>query len=737
MSPETEHDVGRPTLSWESVVSTDSPQNDLGTATSVVAVTPSFEQAPLDGVDPEVQPFTMAPLDFGIAPISLGPLPRDQRPRAAQASPDLTIPVLGELHFTLHDIAFSVATPLTIAPEPSEPEPSEPEPSTALDLEPSMLEKFALKIAPLDMPGLTSSGWSPTIDPVPAVDRSVELPVIPAPVTVPVALVAPATPGTSPLSPASSGSLFQIVEPPPAASPLAPEPDFAITPGLPADVVNSDPTPTTVILGVLAPQVASPSLPVFQPAAASTPQVAVVSPRAAYIPMPAGSRKKQQKTKKSSGDGGIALFFTLLVLGGIIAGAVVFGRLYLFPDDWDLDAKLYGEAVESVRGADIAEPLLINRQASATYGISMADHLLGDWEADLPMWRSLALAKGAIDAPGLRELLTNWTRAYYSPATSEIIANNDLLPGAVNGALTEAMALAAIDQETGWASQLDPASFDTSALIEAAAIAESQNVSQQTSFGAAEQPERRMDVAAFLPPVLEYRINAPHAFVEFAESGAVEIAETSLLALSREPVLLATDTLTTSQQQMDRTFWYMVFAAYNSPSDAYAASNALVQSSLATVDRGGVKCTYATFSGTNDASTPQLENVLQTWALAAPVEMAATTSVLPDGAQQLSSCDPGAGFESGARFGVAREIARWRTVELAAIETVDPQAGTAADWALAVQEVRATRAGLPMLDLPFDTTYTDSARAARGLVSTDDGSLVTFGTEPVGAALGE
>ena len=206
---------------------------------------------------------------------------------------------------------------------------------------------------------------------------------------------------------------------------------------------------------------------------------------------------------------------------------------------------------------------------------------------------------------------------------------------------------------------------------------------------------------------------------------SVAVSSTDLVASTRCPIGVAEEC---------RAF---VFAAYNSPSDAYAASNALVQSSLATVDRAGVQCTYATFSGTDVAGTPELANVLQTWAITAPVEMAATTSVLPDGAQQLSSCDPGADFESGARFGVAREIARWRSVELAAIENVDPQAGTPADRALAVQQVRATRAGLPMLELQFDTTYADSARVARGLVSTNDGSLGTLATEPVGAVLEE
>ena len=217
-------------------------------------------------------------------------------------------------------------------------------------------------------------------------------------------------------------------------------------------------------------------------------------------------------------------------------------------------------------------------------------------------------------------------------------------------------------------SQLNPAALDASALIEAGAVAESRRVSGTTSFGIAVHPDRRIDIAAFLPPVLEYRVNAPLAFAEFAESGNIDLAGTALLALSRKPEVAADDTMTTTQQQRDRTFWYMVFAAYNSPAEPYAATNALVQTSLATVDRAGVHCTYITFSGTNVADTAQLTNVLQTWASTAPPEMAATTSVLSDGAQQLSSCDPGAGFESGARFGVAREIARLRTVELAASE---------------------------------------------------------------------
>ncbi|MFT4864288.1 MAG: hypothetical protein ACI8RE_000468 [Ilumatobacter sp.] len=237
--------------------------------------------------------------------------------------------------------------------------------------------------------------------------------------------------------------------------------------------------------------------------------------------------------------------------------------------------------------------------------------------------------------------------------------------------------------------------------------------------------------------MLEYRIKAPQTFVEFAESGVFDSPGAALLTLSREPKLAAADTVATAQQQVDRALWYMVFAAYSPPSDAYAATDELVQSSLATTDRFGVQCTYATFSGTDVAGTEQLANVLQAGVLTAPVELAATTSVLADGAQQLSLCDLDAGFASGARFGVGREIARWRPVEFAAIENVDLNAGTAADWYLAVQHVRATQAALPMIALPFGTPCAELARLARALVLIDDGSLGTPTTEPAVRTLGE
>jgi hypothetical protein len=82
---------------------------------------------------------------------------------------------------------------------------------------------------------------------------------------------------------------------------------------------------------------------------------------------------------------------------------------------------------------------------------------------------------------------------------------------------------------------------------------------------------------------------------------------------------------------------------------------------------------------------------------------------------QLRTCDPGVGFETLARSGVGREIARLRSVELEAAAAV-PVPGTAADRAVAIAEVRNSQLGLPLLELAFDTTLPDSAEQARAIV---------------------
>ena len=523
----------------------------------------------------------------------------------------------------------------------------------------------------------------------------------------------------------------------------------------------ADVTPTTVIAEVIAGEIAPPAVPGTDAGAHPITDVSVISvpnlqpnqvnqarkpataaPAVQPDPAPARNkvsrkdRKHDQKlqkhrqkqalqaaksnSKQQRSGGGVALFFTLLVLAGLIAGAIIFGKPYLFPDEWDEAARPYGEAVETARGAEIAEPLLVQRRAADAFAATMADHVIGPWETDMPIWRSLGIVSGTVDAPLLGQLVTDWTHAYYSSSTGEVIANDVAPSETLDAAITEAMAAAAFDQEAGWSSSIEEPMLDASALTRSAVIASNRASADATSFGAADLSGRDIGVSTFLPPLLEYRVNAPDVYAEFATENAPALdalAASSQLQSSTEPQLADGEILLSSQQPTDRTFWYLVFASYTDARTAYAASNALAQASLATTDGAGTQCTYATFSGTDVDGTTQVANVLQQWATNAPIEMNAGFSTLPNGSMQLRSCDPGVGFESGARFGVGREIARLRAVELAAITSLPANVEATVDRAAVIDEVRTSATGLALLDLDFAATPSETAAQARILVA--------------------
>ncbi len=729
--PDPDQSAQKPAFSWESVVGGD----DTG------------EESTTDDIDATA----LAPISLTIAPLSLEPLPPVPESPTREESIEPTPPLLGDLHVGLPSIAddeppimapsppeplVAPVTPTQTAPPPvAPPAPVEPTPPAdaavpsvpAPAAPPAVSEPVAGGDSYEPTISTTGGGYAPRPPAVPVPDADVDVDddddddddiqddagereVRISPLDVPDSSPTGAA-ATVDASTDGGAGAPAVVEQHDATT-LIPttQPSQAASPALPGA------TPA-----------ASPSIPNHQPNQAAGPRL---HPNAATVvaepaTLSKKERKKQQKqkqhqlkaaNKQSSGRGGFALFFTLLVLVGLIVAAIIFGQPYLFPDDWDAASRPYGEAVEAVSGEPFGEAVAVMRHAEGTYSVAMADELVQGWEEQVPMWRSFGLVDGAVDTAVLRETLDGWTPAFYSPSVGDVFVNDALTPAAVDGAIVAAMAAADLDQRNGWSTGLDDATLDQSALTRAQVIAAAADVAAASSFGPA-LSERRPDKAEFLPPILSYRVNAPYVFAEVVPSGDLaDVAATVALPLSLEPELVAGGTIVAPQQQMDRGFWYTVFAAYTDGPTAYAASNALVEASLASVDRAGTVCSYGTFSGTDVAGTERVTGVLQQWVANAPAEMTAASTVLADGTLQLSTCDPGAAVSAGARFGIASELARWRLVELAAIESVDPVTGTAADRAAAVAQVRESQVAIALMGLPFDTTAADLATAARQLV---------------------
>jgi hypothetical protein len=433
-----------------------------------------------------------------------------------------------------------------------------------------------------------------------------------------------------------------------------------------------------------------------------------------------------ERRRRSRGRGGLKLMFALLVLAGVIAAAVVYGRQYLFPVEWDATTEPYAVAVEDGRDADFAEPIAVISEPTADYGARMAAQLTGDWSDDATMWRALGLLSGTVTADSVAGVLEGWQAATYSTADGQVYRDQAADGAQLDAAITQEMVAAQLDQQYGWSAEQPNRTLDDAAQTMAQVEREARRV-QESSVFAAEIEPLEPALSIFAPPVLGYRALAPTVFAEFTDPGTADdlgLADlgtggpgplpTETPSTAPEAEVVAGDAVSASPRAMDRSFWYLVFAGYLDTRTSYQASEAVVENSVVMADRAGRACAYATFAGGDVVQTPTLRQALESWVAAVPVELSASFSVLADGTLQVVSCDPGPGFDNGSRLGIARELIGWRIAELATIEAVAD--GIGADLTTAWAAVEASNAGIDLASLPPETEPAASAAAARDAV---------------------
>lgn len=415
---------------------------------------------------------------------------------------------------------------------------------------------------------------------------------------------------------------------------------------------------------------------------------------------------------------GLKLVVVLIVLAALVAALLVYGRPYLFPHDWDATTEPYALAVEAARDAEFVEPIAIVSEPAAAVAGRAAAELRGD--VDVATWRALGLATGSADEAMLATALEPSTPVHYSLADGQVYVADDASGAHIDAALTQAMAVAALDQDNAWSADQAGRSFDAAALTLADVHRQAREIQQATTFDAAAPT---FDPAPLdgLGAIDAYRALAPHVFAEFASASVADherSVPTGELVVAPGPMLVDGDVRIGEPIAQDRSFWYLVFAGFLDAQSAYRASETVVESALTTADRGAVRCAYATFAGTGVDETPVLRGALEQWAAMAPIEMAASFSVLDDGSMQLASCDPGAAFPTPIRPTAARELLAWRVAELAAIDAiaqadpVDPAADFAFGWPFVVGSSTVDE----IVALPPEATPADIAATARGAI---------------------
>ena len=585
-------------------------------------------------------------------------------------------------------------------------------------------ESIVLAPLSLDLDPVVSSD-----DPVAAsVPAQVEAPAFPSPAPTPApAPVSSPNPVPDPVSAREVSEAFEIRTTPPSVivpaigdvtsgpdslAPPAPAPAAPDTHALP---VIQEATPVDVGGPML------PSIPAPAPRPMTAAATAFEFDPASVAPAPVHQPRRRKKR------GGLKLFAILLVLAGLVAAAVVFGQPYLFPGDWDDATAPYAEAVESATGVEFAEPLSIGAEPTADFATRLQVQYATVSPDELAQWRALGLATGVVDDATIARQLTGWQDAVYSTIDGQVYHDVGAAGPELDTQLTQEMAAASLDQQYGWSVEQPRRTLDAAAATSAEVLRQSRAVPASTPF-AGTIPPVPTEIADVLPPVIGYRMLAPHVYAEFdatidaadgtnalanLDTGGPGILGSNTPTVAAGPTMLEGDVATAAPVAKDRSFWYLVFAGYLDARTAYDASEAVVESAVTAASRGATQCVSATFSGTGVDQTATLRSALTAWAAAAPAEMASSFQVLPDGTLQLVSCDPGVGFDAATRPGVARELLSWRMAELATMEAAIYGGGGEAQFVDAWAFVEASPLALDLMTLAPTTPPAEMAVAAR------------------------
>jgi hypothetical protein len=431
-----------------------------------------------------------------------------------------------------------------------------------------------------------------------------------------------------------------------------------------------------------------PRLPDSDPAAAP-PMATMVSSTQNHIPAAKSSAAvKGRKKRKRNRFGKIVV--VLVLLAGLVGGALMFGRDYLFPEDWNKDVVPAVEALQLRSGLEFADPVPVITLPETEYAAKVAGAMFGpglgtEWLSSVPRWRALGLVDGEPTLESVNGVVSAWMPAFYDPADGHIYrTSSGTASTASTVALRDALAAALVHQLGGDSPAPAPVA-DPSAPAVVASATDSLARLAVDDFGAeviagSTTPDPDRSAFAPLPVPLAHRLigvddlGAPivASLGGVADrAGAItgfDVDVTGVLDVpwtaAPVPALIAGDTQDGAAAARGSDFWYTVLAAYLPADTAADAADSIGADLYSPAIRGAQQCVYGTFTAASPDSLGVLQISLIAWAELAPTQAGASATTLADGVTvQLVTCDPGTGPDATrapdvAAGLIARQLAR-------------------------------------------------------------------------------
>lgn len=386
-------------------------------------------------------------------------------------------------------------------------------------------------------------------------------------------------------------------------------------------------------------------------------------------------QSKQQRQGKLIGR----LLLAVVLIGGLIAAALVFGRSLLFTTEWDAELTPVVNEVEAARGAEFADTVPLQVLPAAEYGELLRAATIGDaWVEQVPHWRALGLATGTVTAESVGASLAASTVAFYDPTSDTIYRLETAGAEGAQADLRVALEQAFDRQATGVpAEQAVPADQPSFTGVSTLDSIAARSVDHWLASGGSVGERRPADQSLPLP--IAYELSAVDNLGEAVltsvgvDPSTVSVGEplpdAAAGVLDDEPtstaaaLLLPGDTALAAPTALGTDDWSLVWAARLPVETVDRLVAQVTADSYRPIERGGLRCFTAVFE-TADATAGSSTFVsLLSWVSASPSTAQAVASQLSETRVQLEACDPGAESGIAANEGaadqlVSRQIAR-------------------------------------------------------------------------------
>ena len=445
----------------------------------------------------------------------------------------------------------------------------------------------------------------------------------------------------------------------------APRAQLAATPG-----ATGVPSATAPQLPTM-PAGAVPTLPEVIPVSSPTAGASAVDVDAASVPDVRAMRSAQLKQSRQQRQGKVfgRSVIAIFLIAGLIGAALLFGRRYLFPTEWDVRLVPAVDAAQLERGVEFTSATPVVEQPRSRFGLTMSEVVLGNgWTERLPEWRALGLATGATTEETVATRMASLRVAIFDPATATIYLNVDAdlstaaaqvdIRLAVEQSLSHQTAAARPTSRDPDDAQLTARSFvsgftglsTTSRLVGEAA--------DRALAGAQielDGDETDVDTQPFPIPVAYQLVAMNELGDELLAASGIDpgtavvgdaIPRSVILQLRDDPQPTAPAPLAPGEISVIDPFalgaddWSLVWGSRLPVSTVDLLRSSVIADSYRVVERGGRNCVVAMFDTGSEAAAIAVGEALQVWASTAPGETNTVVAPADGNRIRLDACDP-------------------------------------------------------------------------------------------------